>query len=299
MFEKILLPLDGSELSEKAVPYAEELAARLGSEIILYHVYRREHHAQEHVHRMYLNRLAESVQNNIKKSRPGSAEVKVTTMVEAGETTQSICNLVDKNKIDLIIMTAVSTSGSKIGKTLGSVTDHICRTIPIPVMIVRLQNAPRIGGKERLIDRLLIPLDGSDLSKQALPAAEELASRLEAGIILFQMANMILTYDNGTEGEAYIDYAKFDDIEKKRVNAEMTALETDLKKRGLFATGVVTSGFDAASEIIEMCQKSDIDLIIMSTHGRSGVSRWVFGNIAEKVLRHGQTPVLLIKASAG
>jgi nucleotide-binding universal stress UspA family protein len=298
MFEKILLPLDGSELAETAIPYAEELASRLGSEIMLYHVYRRGHQSLQHMHQMYLDRLVESVQNNIKKSRRDNAEVKVTTKVEAGEPAVNICNLVDKDKIDLIIMTAVSASGLKIGKMLGSVADHLCRTVPIPVMLVRLQNAPRIDRSERLIDRLLIPLDGSEFSKQALPVGEELASRLGVSATLYQMANMVRVYDNGMGSEAYINYTKVDDIEKKRVEAEMVTLENDLKQRGLNINHIVTSGWDAANEIIELCKKSDIDLVIMSTQGRSGVSRWVFGNVAEKVLRHGQTPILLIKARA-
>jgi nucleotide-binding universal stress UspA family protein len=299
MFERILVPLDGSELSETAIPYAEELASSLGSEVILYHVYGREHQLQEHMHQTYLDRLAETVRSNIKKRQHKSAEVKVTTKVEAGEPTENICNLVDKNKITLIIMTAVSASGYKIGKMLGSVTDHLCRTVPIPIMLIRLPGAQRTAGKERLINRILIPLDGSELSKLALPVGEELASKLKVSATLFQMANMIRIYDDGTGASAYVDYTKFDEIEKKRVSAEMIALESDLKQKGLDVTHVVTSGWDAAYEIIELCKKIDTDLVVMSTHGRSGLSRWVFGNVAEKVLRHGETPILLINARPG
>jgi nucleotide-binding universal stress UspA family protein len=61
----------------------------------------------------------------------------------------------------------------------------------------------------------------------------------------------------------------------------------------------VTTGSDAANEIIELCNKSGVDLVVMSTHGRSGLGRWVFGNVAEKILRHGETPLLLVHARAG
>jgi nucleotide-binding universal stress UspA family protein len=61
MFKRILLPLDGSELSEMALSYGEELASKLGSEIILYHVYGHEHRHQERMHKMYLDRLDETV----------------------------------------------------------------------------------------------------------------------------------------------------------------------------------------------------------------------------------------------
>jgi nucleotide-binding universal stress UspA family protein len=79
----------------------------------------------------------------------------------------------------------------------------------------------------------------------------------------------------------------------------MAALEKELKAKGLNVTNIVTSGFDAASEIIEVCKKVGIDLVVMSTHGQSGLGRWVFGSVAEKVLRHGETPLLLVHARAG
>ena len=142
MFERILLPLDGSELAEMALPYGEELARRLGSEVILFHVCGPEHQQYEHMHQMYLDSLAETVEHNMRKGQPKGTEVKVTTEVEAGEPTENICNLVEKNDIDLIIMTAVSASGLKVGKMLGSVTDHVCRTVPIPVMLIRPQRCP-------------------------------------------------------------------------------------------------------------------------------------------------------------
>jgi nucleotide-binding universal stress UspA family protein len=296
MFERILVPLDGSELSEMALPYGEQLASKLGSEVILYHVQGHEHSPQEHMHQMYLDRLAETVQRNVRKGQPKGTEVKVTTKVEDGEPTENICNLVDKNKVDLIIMTAVSVSGLKVGKMLGSVADHVCRTVPIPVMLIRPQSIKRIEGEKQLINRILLPIDGSDLSKLALPVGEELASKLKVSTTIFQMATMTRIYDDGSGTSAYIDYTKLDEDAKRRVSAEMIALEKELKKKGLDVTSIVTSGFDAAYEIIELCKKTGIDLVVMSTHGRSGLGRWVFGSVAEKVLRYGERPILLVNA---
>ncbi len=299
MFERILLPLDGTEQSEMVLPYGEELASKLGSEIILYHVHGREQQHQEHMHHVYLNGLAETVRNNIKKGQVKSAEVKVTTIVEAGEPRGNICNLINQNKVDLIIMTAVSASGLKVGKMLGSVTDDVCRTVSIPVMLVRLQGVRRAAGRERLINRILITLDGSELSKLALPVGEELAARLKVSATLFQMVTMFRIYDYGMGSSTYFDYAKLDEEKKNLVSAEMIALEKELKDRGLNVSNIVTSGLDAANEIIEACKKTGTDLVVMSTHGRSGLGRWVFGSVAEKVLRHGETPLLLVRARAG
>ena len=89
MFEKILLPLDGSELSELTIPYAEELAGKLGSEIVLYHVHGHEHTNQEHMHLMYLERVSEIMQRNIKNNQPQRTDIKITTIVEDREYLQT------------------------------------------------------------------------------------------------------------------------------------------------------------------------------------------------------------------
>jgi nucleotide-binding universal stress UspA family protein len=137
------------------------------------------------------------------------------------------------------------------------------------------------------------------LSKLALSPGEELAAKLKIAVTLFQMATTVRLYSDVSGSSTYIDYTKVNDDEKKHAIAEMSSLEKELKEKGLNVTNVVISGSDAATEIIELCKRTGIDLVVMSTHGRSGLGRWVFGNVAEKVLRHGETPLLLIHARAG
>ena len=297
MFERILLPLDGSEIAEMILPYGEELARRLGAEVILFHIRGPEHQQDERMHQMYLDRLANTVKRNIRKRWRKGTEAKVTTIVEAGELPENICNLVDKTDVGLIIMAAVSASGLKVGKMLGSVTDHVCRTVPVPVMLIRPQGIERTEGKKRLINRILLPLDGSDLSKRALPVGEELAVKLKVPITLFQMAHVIYPY--GGEPAPFVDYEKFSEDEARRVRGEIIALEKELREKGLTVTHSVTSGTDAAHEILEAGKKVGADLVVMSTHGRSGLRRWVLGSVTEKVLRHGEIPLLLVNVRAG
>jgi nucleotide-binding universal stress UspA family protein len=303
MFEKILLPLDGSEIAEMALPYGEEIARSMGSELILFHVRGQDQpHVDNHVHKVYLERLAETVEHNTRNDQPGGKSVKVTIEVETGEPAESICSLVEKINAGMVIMSAVSASGLKIGKMLGSVTDHVCRTVPVPVLLLRPQQIKPNEPKKRLINQILLPLDGSVLSKLALPVGEELSKKLNVSITLFQMATRMRPYYDmsGTgANNIYVDYAKLDEDEEKRVRAEMMVIENELVEKGLKATNLITSGFDAADEIIETGKKVGADLVIMSTNGRSGLGRWMFGNVAEKILRHGETPVLLVHARAG
>ena len=289
MLKRILLPLDGSQIAEKALPYGEELAGRLGSELVLYHVQGNEPLRGDP--KAYLDRLAQTVKSSIKKSQPKGAEVIVATKVETGEPVHNICNVVEKDKVDLIIMTAVSETGLKIGKMLGGVTDQICRTVPIPVMLVRPQHNGPIDAKGRLINRALITLDGSPLSKLALPVVEELASKLKIGVTLFQMTRLIRYYGDGLGGSLHED-------EEKQVEGDMIKIETEMKQKGIDVTHWITVGLDAGDEIIDMSKKTGADLVVMSTHGRSGLGRWLIGSVAEKVLRHGETSLLLVQARA-
>ena len=309
MFEKILLPLDISEASEIVVPYAEELAGKYGSEIIIYYVRPQDHEELEYIYRDHLERLGETINQNIWKNE--KKEIKITTQVATGEPAQSICELVNKNKIDLIIMASVSASGLKIGKTLGSVADHMCHTIPIPILLIRPQHA-QLTKKQKLINNILIPLDGSALSKLSLPVGEEFATGLKIPIMLFEMVLMVYPSANSSYGYGtdYIkindrdeqvmeyNYAKSNEAEESRVLAEMIAIEKELREKGLSVDHRITSGIDAAKEIVQISEEAGIDMIIMSTHGRSGLNRWILGSVAEKVSRYGEKPLLLVNTRA-
>lgn len=296
MFERILLPLDGSELAEAALPYGEELLKRFDSELILFHARGPEHEQYEHMHQMYLSNIAETVEHNVRKGQPKDTEVKVTTKVQVGNPDENICKIVDENDVGLIVMATVSTSGNKLGKMIGSVTDYVCRTVPIPVMLIRPQVIKPIDSRKRLINRILLPLDGSDLSQEAIPVAEELAVKLKVPITLFQMAEIVVPSAGGRA--PVVDHTKWIEALEQAALAETLKLEKKSREKGITVTHSVTSGHDAAKEIIETGKKVGADLIVMSTHGRSGVGRWVLGSVAEKVLRYSETPLMLVNFRA-
>ena len=296
MFERILLPLDGSELAEMTLPYGEWLARRLGSEVILFHACSPENKDLCHMHQVYLNSTAEKVQQQMRKGRTKGGQVKMRAEILLGEPIETIGDYVEKNDIGLMIMAASGTSGLKLWR-LGSVAERVFRTVNIPTMLIR---APREEYKRKLINRILVPLDGSDASKIALPFAEELAIKLKASITLFQMAQRIYSYYVGYMGADMgsamaIDYNKLDRAEERRIQAELLKVEKELRQKGIAVTHNMVSGTDPAHEIIETEKKVGADLVVMSTHGRSPIRRWVFGSVAEKVLREGEIPLLLVR----
>ncbi len=298
MFERALIPLDGSTIAEMALPYGSELAERLGSRLVLYHVCGLEHQPQMNLHKVYLTSLADNIKQTLHLQRSEEKDNTVTTKVESGEPRESICSLVGKNHIDIVIMTAIGSSGLVVGKMIGSVADHVCRNVPVPVLLIKPQKKQQAEKKQYLINRILLTLDGSELSQRALPVAEELGSRLNVPITLFQMAHVIVPYSEDMVIDDTVSYSLLSDANEQRVKAEMTELENKLKGKGIEVNQLIVSGVSAGDEIIDASKKIEADLIVMSTHGRSGFSRWLLGNVAEKVTRHSEVPVLLVNARA-
>jgi len=140
--------------------------------------------------------------------------------------------------------------------------------------------------------KILVPLDGSELAKMALDEAEKLAKTFDAEIILFQVVPFMPIYGSPELVTPLI----VDEKQKEAAETYLLNLSEELKKRGLKVTATVRTGQQVAVEIIDFAKEVGADLIIMCTHGRSGISRWVMGSVALKVLTRAETPILLIRS---
>ena len=140
--------------------------------------------------------------------------------------------------------------------------------------------------------KILVPLDGSELAKKALDQAEKLAKCFDAEIILFQVVPFMPIYGSPELVTPLI----VDEKQKEAAEKYLFNLTEELKKKGLKVTSMVRTGQVVAMEIIDFAKESGVDLIVMCTHGRSGITRWVLGSVALKVLTRAETPVLLIRS---
>jgi len=138
------------------------------------------------------------------------------------------------------------------------------------------------------MDRILVPLDGSECAENVLPAVEKLAKDLKASISLLRVA-LAHTFPgvDPTESEVKVVREAEDYLAK---------IEKRLKGKGLTVDTHVRYGNDA-EEILDHAAQKDVDFVAMSTHGRSGVGRWLIGSVAEKVLRHSPKPIFLVRCS--
>jgi len=276
MYEKILVPLDGSPLAEAALPGAEELAGRLGSEIILLSISESTEAEDYLKYQIYTERKVEEVRKHARKYLDKSADkdVTITPVVLVGHSAEEIIRYANRADIDLIVMTTHGSSGIKRW-ALGRMADKVVRATDHPVALIRARTPYSEIARKSITHKALVSLDGSEASEAVLPYIQEFARRLRTEVTLVQVVTR--SYRVFADAESYLEKVK-----------------EQFQSHGITANSVVRMGA-AAEEIIKVADEMKTDIVAMSTHGRSGIGRWSIGSVADKVLRGGNTPVLLVR----
>lgn len=145
--------------------------------------------------------------------------------------------------------------------------------------------------------RIIVPLDGSELAGRALVHARELARRLSAPVHLVRVVDAHVLAQLGVTGLAFDAVAVRELVreEDEDATAFMDGQVAELRKEGVDVSGAVVHGTVAASIV---ASSGPDDLIVMASHGRSGLRRWFLGSVAEEVLRQATAPVLLVRMTA-
>ncbi len=142
--------------------------------------------------------------------------------------------------------------------------------------------------------KILVPLDGSKVAEGVLPHAKALAYSVGAELILLTVgANPTLDFVFSDPGLAQSAVQEQEDRSKKYI----TEVENELKEAG-FKTSVQLRIGSVAEVILETAEELQVDVIAMSTHGRTGAARWLLGSVAERVVHNSKVPVLLIRATS-
>lgn len=145
-----------------------------------------------------------------------------------------------------------------------------------------------------MYNRIIVPLDGSDLANQALVQAKDLAKQLGVPVHLVRAIDPTVVNRIGSVGMGF-DYTAVDELiqeEEKDATGFIDSQVEALNAEGIQTTGVVLRGYAAAAI---NSTATEGDLIVMASHGRTGVRRWFLGSVAEEVLRQASVPVLLIR----
>ncbi|MCL0034691.1 universal stress protein [Dehalococcoidia bacterium] len=141
-----------------------------------------------------------------------------------------------------------------------------------------------------MFTKILVPLDGSELAEHILQYVRAVATGCNvSGVILLRIVEPL----EAAYSEIGADWRReWEERIKAEAEDYISKMADNLKKEGVAAEGVVALG-RPADGILEYTKNNQVDLIVMSTHGRSGPSRWLFGSVAERVLRHSTAPVLV------
>ncbi len=282
MLERIMVPLDGSEHAEAVLPFARELSR--GSAVDVVGV-NRPQGGLERLLGAYLEKIAAEFQAEGGKAR---------AVVLEGSPAEKIIDYAESNDIGLIAMaTHGRTGGSRWA--LGSVADRVLRGGSVPLLLINPTRASARRARKKLFRNVLLPLDGSQLSEKALPYGRELAKGTGTRVWLLRVSQpQHLIIDAGEYMMTNVE-AAVQGLEQTAL-AYLAQVEAPLKAQGIKLTSQALTGTPAET-ILEYARTKKIDLILMSTHGRGGLSRWVFGSVAARVLRAAEVPFLLISSS--
>lgn len=284
MFERIVVPLDGTALAEQALAPAVSVAREEGTHLHLATVERSDtvglEPAIETLDEQYLERVAARVRE------AGVPDVSARRLVG-----DKISDALEAHRKEVGAgLTVMCTHGRGAVERawLGSVADEMIRSSEAPVLLVRA--APEgefrdddLGGARRF-KRVLVALDGTHFSRQALEPAAQLGGSSGTSYVLAQVVP-------GSDASAD------ERLEKGRVLAEA--------KMKLEAQSFAASGYDAeavaecapsvAQGILDLAERHEADLIVIATHGRSGVGRMILGSVTDKVVRGADLPVLVVR----
>ena len=285
MFTRILVPLDGSVRSERALPYAAGLAKAFGGELVLIH---------DETIRLQGDD-APAAANTIGRITDlvralEEMGLRVRLRVVHGAAAGAILRAADDEHADVIVMSTHGRGG--LGRWLyGSIADDVLRhtTLPIVLISAACERSWSIEGPFRL----LVPLDGSTLSEAALELAGEVAETLRAELVLLRVVEPADGF--AALGLSYLparSQAVLDEAE-----AYLDGISTSPSIAGRATTRLIAAG-DPAAKIADIAHDQDVDLIVMSTHGGGGLTRLTMGSVATAVLHRSSTPMLLVRSVA-
>ncbi len=306
MISNAVVPLDGSPAAELALPYAQAFLPDGGEVVLLAVVPRFDPLLTELLWSLEPERDI-ATDPEIETARKTLAEVvarvadtrlRWSIKVARGDPAEQILQAVERNSLGMIAMT---THGRRaIGRAMfGSVADRVSRASPVPVLLVRpaLEEAPLPATEIR---RLVAPLDGSALAEAALPLAIELARRLGIGIHLVRAINLAAVLAPLADGGVLTvppPPEVYEQLSQSLQNDARNYLESTaarLAESRVTTTSAVLDGSPFFA-IAEAAQPGDC--IIMTSHGRGGVLRWLMGSVAEKLIREAPVPVLLVPSA--
>lgn len=309
MLQRIVVPLDGTEFGEYALPFATSLARRAGAAVDLLHVHLPQHRdpcmeaitpyrfegvdvVDRAYDREWQEREAAALEDRAQRIAR-EAGVPAYVDLRRGRVSAALTQAVAERCADLVVM-ATHGGVAPDGSRLPSVADQVVRHQDRPVLLVRPSPSAALPEMEPAFSRIVVALDGSPFSEQILGPALDVARLFDARLTLLTVVSPTATVGIRSVG---LDAAGLDE-RREDAEAYLQRLEAlvpdELPDPDI---GVIASRHPAQA-ILEFAERDGADLIALATHGRGGVSRLLLGSTAARVVQRMDRPVLLYRPVA-
>ena len=294
MFKRLLVPLDGSKLSEVSLSVAAELAQTLGATVMLLHIIERDAPKEIHSHR-HLREVGpakEYLEAVARQAFPPGIAVEVHVhAVGVKDVAQSIADHAEELKPDLIVMCTHGSGGTR-DWIFGSIAQQVISIWKTPVLLI----PPRCCQEAFGFQRILVPLDGDVEHEGGLPVAAELARALGAKLNLLMVINKPGTLKGERAAVRQMlpgAMSALLEMEEQQGREYLLHCLDDLVGEGLKVEAEVRRGEPVAT-ITDAAHSLPADLIVLGTHGKTGSDAFWSGSATPKIASRSQIPLLLV-----
>ncbi|MFB6170243.1 MAG: universal stress protein [Haloarculaceae archaeon] len=287
MFDRVLFPTDGSEVSTAVLPYAVEFAAVHDATLHLLNVADTTRTSTVSLQGEVVDaleaegeRIVEAAADRVREqNRP------VVTAVRQGVPDRTILSYVADTDVDLVLMPTHRRSGLERA-LLGSVTERVVRRAPVPVLTVHPEGDSLPECPHR---RVLVPTDGSDCATAALDVGVDVARAHGAALDVLSVVDLTsLGLDVHSEVQAdSLEASARDVVEAATERATAAGIED--------VSGAVERGTAVHDAVLSYVTDHDVDLVVLGTHGRTGLERYLLGSVAGRVVRQSPVPVMTVR----
>ena len=300
MYSKILVALDGSKTAETVLPLARSFARTLQIPVELLAVI----DIVEMTHQIARDRvtiiksLINDATGRFTEYLEGIAQNFPTgttrCTIQTGSAAEAIINSAATDKRTLIALATHGRSGLDRW-LLGSVAEKVIRGGSNPTLVVRARHDKNPSWAMATLKRIIVPLDGSKMSEGILPYVKELAKQLNLEVKLIRLYSKL-----SAAGDGFYSPHQLDALTARLREETVTYLESkieEMKGEGIRKVSLAAKEGLEPDEILAIARETPDTMIAMCTHGRSGVKRWALGSVTERVVRHSDYPVLVVRGA--
>lgn len=296
MFQHILIGLDGSPLAENVLPYASTLAKRVGADLtVLYAVHLTEEMRHDDAYRM----LQPAIQQTVPHAEDYLRQVvhrlaengfKVQSRVRIGDAASEIVRCAQQESMDLIALATHGRSGVQRW-FYGSVAEKVLHTTPTPLLLIRPTEDHAAVPAD--LTQIVVPLDGSRLAEKALAVAEGLTERAQVPLVLLRVVELLSLDFGDPFATSYAAYPELLNRLQEAADSYINERATALRAKGYTVLTETPVGLPA-DKIVHYAHAHPGSVVVMATHGRTGVANVMLGSVARRVVQHGNTPTLIV-----